>query len=114
MRNVEGFAREHDLRDILPLLKKGTLIAQNPSFEEVESMDENELETLRYEHAHKWRQLRALFMTIFLCSVGAAVQGWIKLSPTELICHSQKNSKPIIVVTQSVPTTPEISGWWVQ
>jgi MFS family permease len=35
-----------------------------------------EIESLRDEVLHKWRQPIALYITIVTCSVGAAVQGW--------------------------------------
>lgn len=77
MRDVEEFAEEYGLQDITPLLKKGALVAQNPGeFENVEGLVDDERDCLRNEVVHKWRQPRALYMTVILCSVGAAVQGW--------------------------------------
>lgn len=76
-RNVEDFAREVDLVDMIPLLRKGALVAQDPPvFESIEELDNNEREALRNEVLHKWRQPRSLYITVILCSVGAAVQGW--------------------------------------
>ncbi|GFF84488.1 hypothetical protein IFM60648_07047 [Aspergillus lentulus] len=77
IRDVEEFANEHDLVDILPELKKGALVARDPEhFETVPDMTEAELTAIRDETEHKWRQPFALYFTIILCSVGAAVQGW--------------------------------------
>ncbi|TKA33682.1 hypothetical protein B0A50_00518 [Salinomyces thailandicus] len=77
MRDVEEFAHEYSLQDIAPLLKKGALVAQNPGeFENVEGLEEDEKEALRDEVIHKWRQPKALYFTVVLCSIGAAVQGW--------------------------------------
>ncbi|KAK4574529.1 hypothetical protein LTR86_001370 [Recurvomyces mirabilis] len=77
LRDVEEFAAMYDLSDITPLLKKGALVAQNPAdFENVEGLDDTERDVLRDEVVHKWRQPRALYTTVILCSVGAAVQGW--------------------------------------
>lgn len=76
MRDVENFANDHQLHEITPLLKKGALVAQNPAeFETVEGLDDSEKEALRNEVVHKWRQPRAMYLTVILCSVGAAVQG---------------------------------------
>lgn len=76
LRDVEEFAQEYNLTEIVPLLKKGALIAQNPGeFENVEGLEDAEKEVLRDEVVHKWRQPRALYLTVILCSVGAAVQG---------------------------------------
>lgn len=75
MRDVEEFAHEYSLQDIAPLLKKGALVAQNPGeFENVEGLEEDEKEALRDEVIHKWRQPKALYFTVVLCSIGAAVQ----------------------------------------
>ncbi|KAJ5758795.1 hypothetical protein N7520_005951 [Penicillium odoratum] len=77
LRDVEEFAQENQLEDILPELRKGALVARDPAeFESVPDLTESELESLRNEVLHKWRQPAALYFTIILCSVGAAVQGW--------------------------------------
>lgn len=65
------------MTDLAPLLKKGALVAQDPpAFEQVEELDEEERDALRNEVLHKWRQPGALYFTVILCSIGAAVQGW--------------------------------------
>lgn len=65
------------MNDINDLLRKGALVAQNPAeFEQVEGLSEPETEALRNEVLHKWRQPKAMFFTVILCSIGAAVQGW--------------------------------------
>jgi hypothetical protein len=52
-------------------------VAQNPQgFEKLDVLDDNEREVIRYEYAHRWSHPVALYVTIFVCSVGAAVQGW--------------------------------------
>lgn len=76
-RNIDDFAREAGLVDAVPLIRKGALIAQDPpAFESVEELDEVERTALRNEFLHKWRQPRSLYITVILCSIGAAVQGW--------------------------------------
>jgi len=75
LRNVDDFAEEQGLVDIAPLLRKGALVAQNPdNLVLVEDLDAGELEALHKEKTHKWTQPRALYLTVILCSVGAAVQ----------------------------------------
>ena len=77
LQNVEDFARDANMTDQLPLLQKAALVAQDPpSFESVEELDDAERDALRNEVLHKWRQPTALYFTVILCSVGAAVQGW--------------------------------------
>lgn len=57
MADVEKFANEKELQDILPMLKKGAFIAQDPKrFEQVEDLDPNEREWLRMEKTHRWKQ----------------------------------------------------------
>ncbi|KAL8818247.1 MAG: hypothetical protein Q9191_007983 [Dirinaria sp. TL-2023a] len=77
LRNVEDFAREANMTDKIPLLQKGAMVAQDPpAFEQIPELDEYERDALRNEVLHKWRQPRALYFTVILCSIGAAVQGW--------------------------------------
>lgn len=75
LTNVEEFAKEKALGHITNLLKKGALVAQDPaSFETIEELDENEKIALQREISHKWSHPRVLYLTIILCSIGAAVQ----------------------------------------
>jgi hypothetical protein len=75
LRNVEEFAEEYNVTDILPELKKGALVARDPAeFETVADLTEPEITALRDEVLHKWRQPKPLYFTIALCSIGAAVQ----------------------------------------
>lgn len=75
IRDVEEFAQEHNVTDILPELKKGALVARDPAeFETVADLTETEITALRDEVLHKWRQPKQLYFTIILCSIGAAVQ----------------------------------------
>lgn len=65
------------MTDQTALLQRGALVAQDPtSFEQISELEEHEREALRNEVLHKWRQPTALYFTVILCSVGAAVQGW--------------------------------------
>jgi sugar porter (SP) family MFS transporter len=77
MRNVQAFAQHHQLIHISDILKRGALVAQDPAnFDRVDSLHDDERAALRDEVEHKWRQPRALYFTVILCSIGAAVQGW--------------------------------------
>lgn len=72
---MDEFANEYNLTDILPELRKGALVARDPAeFETVPDMTDEDISTLRDEVLHKWRQPKALYFTIILCSIGAAVQ----------------------------------------
>ncbi|KAL8692978.1 MAG: hypothetical protein Q9218_002095 [Villophora microphyllina] len=76
-KNVEDFATEVGMTEHTALIKKGALVAQDPSaFEQIDELDKFEKNALRNEVEHKWRQPWSLYFTVILCSIGAAVQGW--------------------------------------
>ena len=56
------------------MFERGALAAQNPDFVTVPELDEADKKALQYEVEHRWHQPFALYMTIVMCSVGAAVQ----------------------------------------
>jgi hypothetical protein len=76
LAQVDEFAAAEGLTEIAPLLRTGALVAQAPHDFEAVEMDEEDRVQLRKEVTHKWHQPRTLYLTIALCSVGAAVQGW--------------------------------------
>ncbi|SJL08512.1 uncharacterized protein ARMOST_11876 [Armillaria ostoyae] len=39
-------------------------------------LDEADREAIRREKTHKWSQPKDLYMTVIICSLAAAVQGW--------------------------------------
>ncbi|OBT58759.1 hypothetical protein VE04_00719 [Pseudogymnoascus sp. 24MN13] len=79
-RQVDAFAEEKGLTEHTELIRKGALVAQDPTnYEGIYgeyALSPLEVEDLRNEVLHKWRQPRALYFTIITCSIGAAVQGW--------------------------------------
>ncbi|KAI9728217.1 MAG: hypothetical protein M1828_004678 [Chrysothrix sp. TS-e1954] len=77
MSQVEEFAQANQLVDCTDLLKRGALCAQDPAgFENVQGITDDERNALRDEVVHKWRQPKTMLLTVMLCSIGAAVQGW--------------------------------------
>lgn len=82
LQRVSSFQQEKGLpEDILPLLQKGALVAQNPAgFEELKELDEADKTALRNEVTHRWRHPKALYFTIVLNSIAAAIQGWDQVS----------------------------------
>jgi hypothetical protein len=75
--DVEQFADEFELQEILPYLIKGALVAQNPArFDSISELDETDRQVLREEVTHKWKHPRILYFTIILNSIAAAIQGW--------------------------------------
>jgi hypothetical protein len=77
MNQVAAFAQRNALGDITGLLQKGALVAQNPrNYQSVPGITDYECEQLEREVTHRWSHPRTMYLTIVLCSVGAAVQGW--------------------------------------
>lgn len=91
---MNRFSQQHGLEDILSELQKGALVARDPAdFESVPDLTETELTALRDEVLHRWRQPWALYFTIILCSIGAAVQyvyglEWVNKTDPRLISFS--------------------------
>ncbi|KAI0194935.1 hypothetical protein EV127DRAFT_203921 [Xylaria flabelliformis] len=80
LAEVDEFARENGMDEYASLLRKGALVAQDPTcFEDIqgaEALDEAEIYALKREITHKWSVPTTLYLTIATCSIGAAVQGW--------------------------------------
>ncbi|KAK5208261.1 hypothetical protein LTR41_006197 [Exophiala xenobiotica] len=77
IKDVQDFANTNGFPEMTDILIKGALVAKDPpAFESVPGLSEGEKDAIRNEVLHKWRQPKALYFTIILCSVGAAVQGW--------------------------------------
>lgn len=77
MANVTAYAAEYDLNEILPLLKKGALAAQSPSgIEHIAELDDDDRRIIKEEQTHRWKHPFALYYTIILNSIAAAIQGW--------------------------------------
>ncbi|MCJ1394720.1 hypothetical protein MMC18_007600 [Xylographa bjoerkii] len=77
MQDVESYASENQLTDILPILRKGAILAQRPhGYENMAELDDHEREALRNETTHRWKQPKILYFTVVLNSIAAAIQGW--------------------------------------
>jgi hypothetical protein len=77
LEDVKQFANDHDLGDALPYLSKGALVAQAPdNFENITELDEDDRQALRTEKQRRWKHPKALYLTILLNSISAAIQGW--------------------------------------
>ncbi|KKY20426.1 putative sugar transporter [Diplodia seriata] len=81
LSEVDAWAEENDLNDILPLLRKGALVARDPNgFEDIDEFDEADKDAIRHERTHRWSHPWSLYFTIILNSIAAAIQGraaWI-------------------------------------
>ncbi|KAG8349831.1 hypothetical protein FVEN_g11982 [Fusarium venenatum] len=80
LADVDDFCRKKDLDHYRPLIRKGALVAQDPTgYEDIEGdekLNDEEIQALRDEILHKWRVPFVLYLTVATCSIGAAVQGW--------------------------------------
>lgn len=77
LADVEQFATDNNLMDILPLLKKGALLAQNPrDLDKIDGLEDSERADILMEVTHRWRHPKTLYFTIILNSIAAAIQGW--------------------------------------
>lgn len=75
IRDVNDFAETHGLTDITPIVQRGALVARDPAnYASVQGLTEDESLAIQNEVLHKWKQPAALYFTIVLCSIGAAVQ----------------------------------------
>jgi hypothetical protein len=77
IQDVEQFASDNDLNDVLPILIKGALVAQSPHHvDQIRELDDEDRRVLHEEITHKWKHPRILYVLIVLNSVAAAIQGW--------------------------------------
>ncbi|PNS15311.1 hypothetical protein CAC42_5482 [Sphaceloma murrayae] len=77
LADVAEFAQEKGLADYTELLQRGAIVAQDPSiYESLDILSDEEKDALRFEKDHRWKHPLALYFTIVVCSIGAAVQGW--------------------------------------
>ncbi|EPS44823.1 hypothetical protein H072_1179 [Dactylellina haptotyla CBS 200.50] len=74
---VDRFVDENDLVDLRDDIRKGALVAQDPgNYEKIVELNEEERQVLKDEAEHIYKQPWALYTSIIVCSIGAAVQGW--------------------------------------
>ncbi|KAF6816095.1 sugar transporter, partial [Colletotrichum sojae] len=77
LEDASQFAIQHDLVDEVEYFKKGALIAKNPNdYNDIPGLTEVDKMVLRNETEHRWKHPRALYFTILMNSISAAVQGW--------------------------------------
>ncbi|KAL8651643.1 MAG: hypothetical protein Q9210_003145 [Variospora velana] len=74
-RDARRFARLAELDE--DLVVKGARIAKDPQYiATIPGVTEDERAALHDERRHRFHQPAALYLTITVCSIGAAVQGW--------------------------------------
>ncbi|RPA80067.1 hypothetical protein BJ508DRAFT_327733 [Ascobolus immersus RN42] len=79
IQDVSDFCDKHNLVEHKDLITRGAFLAQDPTNYETNpklNLSEDEIIILQEEKTHKWRHPKSLYLTIAVCSIGAAVQGW--------------------------------------
>ncbi|KAF9875214.1 hypothetical protein CkaCkLH20_07480 [Colletotrichum karsti] len=77
LNNVARFAESNGLRDDIEFFRKGALAAQNPgAYDDIVELTPDDRSVLRYETENRWKHPFALYFTIVMNSIGAAIQGW--------------------------------------
>ncbi|KAK7408271.1 hypothetical protein QQX98_009584 [Neonectria punicea] len=77
LSDAEAFAAKHGLADVADDFKRGALAAQNPiAYETIPELTEDDHRLLKNEVEHRWKQPKALYFSILMNSISAAIQGW--------------------------------------
>ncbi|KAH6879676.1 sugar transporter [Coprinopsis sp. MPI-PUGE-AT-0042] len=110
LKRVEEWTKEKGLEENLSLFQKGALLAQNPGdLEVIPGMTEEEKEHIRREKTHRWRQSKDLYLTVILCSLAAAVQGWDQTGSNGANLSFPQD----LGLTSDDPSTQEVNDWIV-
>ena len=75
--DLDDFIDTHGLSEHLRLFQEASdILSASSALEEVIGLTATEQDALDREITHRWHQPRALYFTIFVCSLGAIEQGW--------------------------------------
>ncbi|KAJ6007713.1 Major facilitator superfamily domain general substrate transporter [Penicillium herquei] len=101
MADVQAYAQQWELEDILPELQKGALVGQNPDeAESLSELDSADREVLVIERTHRWAHPWPLYYSIILNSIAAAIQGWDQTG--------SNGANLTFDVAFGIPTTPPL------
>lgn len=74
-KDARKFARTTGLEAYQELMERGAKLAKDPQyFEVIPGVTDDEKQALRDERRRRFRQPKQLYLTIIICSIGAAVQ----------------------------------------
>ncbi|ORY85065.1 galactose-proton symporter [Protomyces lactucae-debilis] len=76
LSDVDAFCAENELSDLADDIRRGALVAQSPHDFGHVNLTTEERDHIQREVTHRWKHPLALYVTIIVCSIGAAVQGW--------------------------------------
>ena len=75
--DVEQFCLDHGFEDKIDLFKRAARVAHNPhEVATLPDLTDEERKVCVEETTHKWRHPIMMYLTIIICSIGAATQGW--------------------------------------
>jgi len=75
--DVDEFCREHGFEEQNALFRRAARVAHNPhEIAMLPELSDEERRICIEETTHKWRHTLMMYVTIFICSIGAATQGW--------------------------------------
>lgn len=103
LADAAEFAYTHNLVEHTELIQRGALVAQSPdpaSWHTVPELSDDERDALHYESQHQWSQTWKLYMTIFVCSLGAATQGWDQTGTPQFPHHPCSQAQCTAAATQ--------------
>ncbi|WQF82747.1 Putative major facilitator, sugar transporter, major facilitator superfamily [Colletotrichum destructivum] len=74
---VDAFCREFGFPDKQDVFLRGALAAQHPDlYESLDELTDDDRRALGREVTHRWHLPRDLYLSVALCSLGSAIQGW--------------------------------------
>ncbi|KAK2612680.1 hypothetical protein QQS21_001297 [Conoideocrella luteorostrata] len=74
------FAQNHGMLKRADLFSRAALIARDPErFETISELTADERRELKHERDNKRHYTATLWSAIFLCTIGAAIQGWVQI-----------------------------------
>ncbi|KAK8131603.1 metabolite transport protein YfiG [Apiospora sp. TS-2023a] len=78
---LQDFTKQYGLSKYHELFEKASILVQGDvPVDEIPNITASELDALELETDRKWRQPKALYFTILVCSIGAIEQGWAQAS----------------------------------
>jgi len=91
--DVDEFCRQHGFEDQTSLFRRAARVAHNPhEIAMLPELSDEERRICIEETTHKWRHPLMMYVTIFICSIGAATQGWDQtgVSRSSELCQARK------------------------
>ncbi|RSH77572.1 uncharacterized protein EHS24_003132 [Apiotrichum porosum] len=77
MAEVDAFVEEFGLQADQETFRKGALVARRQhDFANIPELTSEDKDSLEHEKKHKWHLPKALYLTVIVCALGAATQGW--------------------------------------